>query len=292
MKNCKSCHRETSSTCGGCKKPICAPSTERWRSCSAEAGVALAEAHGCEPDAALCEYCQGLLKRLKTASERPRKNMMRWRKGADVVLSQLAEMLGVIDGWSAETFREKVGGKSQKRFRITHGSDSCTFGTKSFYAIYIDTEGKQAGYRAEGAVHLRQWLNDRGLVDDVCAALGMPTVAAEKEAKRLKRRRDENRQTCPVCFRDICINSADTEKGVMVNHGYERPGCGYIIGNLARDRAQAVCQDERAARRQVARGEGHAHQGRRIQVRERAQKPDAQSEERPAQRAQRPGLPR
>jgi hypothetical protein len=34
-----------------------------------------------------------------------------------------------------------------------------------------------------------------------------------------------------VCFRDICINSADTEKGVMVNHGYERPGCGYIIGN-------------------------------------------------------------
>jgi hypothetical protein len=79
-------------------------------------------------------------------------------------------------------------------------------------------------YKPSGVGH---WLNANGLVAAVCAALGMETVEAEAEAKRAKRRREENRQTCPACFRDICVDL----NGTMVHHGYERPGDGQIHGD-------------------------------------------------------------
>jgi len=37
----------------------------------------------------------------------------------------------------------------------------------------------------------------------------------------------ENEGTCPFCFNLQCTKN----NGKMVNHGYRRPGCGYIIGN-------------------------------------------------------------
>ena len=182
-------------------------------------------------------------------SEKVHKNMLKWRNSADIPLAQFADMLNALGGdYAAEAVRIKVDGQSKKHWRFTARGDQLTVTTRTYFwheVMRDPTTGEigvgwpwekcnaaqEAGAPFEKLGKMRQWFNDRGLITSVCKALGLPTVEEEKEAKRLKRRRDENRKTCPVCFRDICIDSADNDVGVMVNHGYERPGCGYIVGN-------------------------------------------------------------
>lgn len=92
------------------------------------------------------------------------------------------------------------------------------------------TETKSPGYRIVTFYDLGRWLDEKGydLSGEAAKLLGLPTVAEEREGKKLDARDFTNTGTCPVCEMNVKMR-----KGVqrLVHHGYERPGDGYIVGD-------------------------------------------------------------
>jgi len=91
--------------------------------------------------------------------------------------------------------------------------------------------------KASGSLHLFtddvvRWANEHGLRARACELLGLPSIEDEQAAKALAKKTTERRFTCPCCFGEYKIgeNPKSPSFGGLVNHGYERPGYGYIVG--------------------------------------------------------------
>lgn len=91
--------------------------------------------------------------------------------------------------------------------------------------------GDQIDCYARQMHNAREWAYAHGLEEAVCEFLGLPTVEREKAETEAKKRaafrHEGDRKECPCCCGDFCLDS----KGLLVNHGYERPGDGYNHGN-------------------------------------------------------------
>lgn len=89
---------------------------------------------------------------------------------------------------------------------------------------------KKLGKRVNKLIQLYdvpRWLfQETRFLDQVNEALGMEP----HEPSKLRTR--ENTGSCPCCFRNIKLKAkSGAEHPVVVNHGFQRPGWGYIVGN-------------------------------------------------------------
>jgi len=76
---------------------------------------------------------------------------------------------------------------------------------------------------------LFKWLyKETGFLQDVLDVLEMPSLE-EARARDQKLRTRDNTGTCAVCRRNIKLKKVG-DKYTMVDHGYQRPGVGYHLG--------------------------------------------------------------
>lgn len=77
------------------------------------------------------------------------------------------------------------------------------------------------------------WLHDQGvdIAAKVALHLGRSTYEVEKRRARAEKDRDAGKMTCPHCLRRVKVRG-----GVMVDHGFQRPGWGTNVGGCSAQR--------------------------------------------------------
>lgn len=88
---------------------------------------------------------------------------------------------------------------------------------------------KEPGYNCIPTHQILPAVYKLGLIEDICAHLGMPHPDEERAMREATFNHTDvtNTGSCPACFGLYKL----TDQGKMVHHGYQRPGIGYIIGD-------------------------------------------------------------